>query len=371
MRENMSQWIKPDFNNSIVNLSSTLAESLGCPNGKPTLPALSRQLSAGYKNIVLLVLDGLGMYPISRNLEEGSFLRRNLKRELTSVFPSTTTNATTSLETALFPMEHGWFGWSLYFEELQRAVDLFSDVDSATGEPLHLGYARRVLPTTPFYRKIGQYTANVVVPPFWREEENRYPYGDMFEMKTQIERVCKKKGKQFIYAYCPEPDSTMHRHGVSSEEAKKVICALDGLVEELAAALSDTLVIVTADHGQVDIGGQFEVYRDGELCSLLKWRPYLEARAAAFKVKEGEKRAFEELFEEKYGADFALTPVERLIGENYFGCAANQNAKLLGDYIAIATTDKIMKLTPRSHDFKGHHASLTEEMLVPLIWFET
>ena len=43
---------------------------------------------------------------------------------------------------------------------------------------------------------------------------------------------------------------------------------------------------------------------------------------------------------------------------------------LLGDYIAIGTfTNKIGLLTPESHKFLGHHTSLTDEMLVPLIMF--
>ena len=93
----MRKLIKPDFTKNIVNISATLAEFLGCPNEKPTLPALARALGGEYKNVVLLVLDGLGMYPLERNLGEGSFLRKNVKEVLTSVFPSTTTNATTPI----------------------------------------------------------------------------------------------------------------------------------------------------------------------------------------------------------------------------------------------------------------------------------
>lgn len=365
----MGKLIKPDFHQNIVNISATLAEFLGCPNDKPILPDLAQVLRAGYKNVVLLVLDGMGMYPIERNLAEGSFLRKNIKRVLTSVFPSTTTNATTSLQTNAYPMEHGWFGWSLYFEELHRAVDIFADVDSQTGEPIEKGYVRRILPTVPFYRRTNtEYTTNVVVPSFWREEENRYVWNTPAELFAQIETVCRKEGKQFVYAYCTEPDSTMHRYGVSSSEAKGVIGALNDGAEALCRKLSNTLVLITADHGQIDIGGSFELYKDDALLSLLEWPPYLEARASAFKVKEGRDEAFKTMFCEKYGKDFALFSAKEMIAENYFGGGTeNGHARLLGDYIAVGTTDKTMKLTPRSHDFKGHHTSLTAEMLVPFI----
>ena len=58
-----------------------------------------------------------------------------------------------------------------------------------------------------------------------------------------------------------------------------------------------------------------------------------------------------------------------LIRDGYFGEASDErHADLLSDYIAVGVTNKIMKLSPRSHDFKGHHGSLTEEMFVPLIF---
>ncbi len=364
------RFIKPDFQNSIVNLSATLAEHLGCENDKPILPALAAELDRGYKNVVLLILDGLGMEPIRKNLSDDSFLRRHIRQTLTSVFPSTTTNATTSLLTDRYPMEHGWFGWSLYFEELGRTVNLFPETDSATGEPIEKGFVRRRLPVEPFYlRAAERFTASSVVPDFWdSSDKNKYVWHDFGELSEHVANLCRGGGEQFVYAYFTEPDSVMHRYGVSSEEARRTIGALNDGVEALFGELSDTLLIVTADHGQVDIGGCIELYRDEEIVSLLDRPLSLEARATAFGVKEGKEEEFCKRFLRKYGEDFALCKTEDLIRENYFGGGrATEHARFLGDYIAIARTDKIMKLGALGHDYKGHHASLTEEMLVPLI----
>lgn len=362
--------IKPDFNNNILNITATLAEFLGCPNDNPVLSDLKKELNKGYKNVVLLILDGLGKYPIGKNLPADAFLVRHIRRILTSVFPSTTTNATTTLLSNRYPMEHGWFGWCLYFEELKKVVNLFPETDSHTGEPIEKGYVGRVLPVEPFYKRAnGEYRTSVVAPAFWHgDEENRNIFETFGEMFGHIERICRGAGKQFVYAYCAEPDSTMHRFGVTSAEARRVIGELNEGVEALCAKLADTLFIVTADHGQIDVDGYIEIYKDEELTSLLEWPPYLEARATAFKVKEGMRDEFAALFRKKYGEDFELLDVQTLIRENYFGgTPAYPHAKLLGDYIAVGTTHKIMKLGPLSHDFKGHHTSLTEEMEVPLI----
>ncbi len=364
----MRTLIRPDFQNSIVNLSATVAEFLGCPNDKPVLQDLSRALKSGYKNVVLLIFDGLGMYPLEQNAEACSFLRSRVARVLTSVFPSTTTNATTSIRTNTYPMQHGWFGWSLYFEELHRAVDIFRDVDSFTGDPIEQGYSSRRLPTTPFYTHAStEYKIGAVVPPFWEGEEDRLIWNTVDEFFDHISAFCRREGKHFVYAYCTQPDSVMHEFGVTSAEARATIAALSKGVEALSSSLSDTLFLVTADHGQIDIRGNFALYEDEELLSLLECRPYLEARAAAFRVKERCREKFEALFREKYGKDFALFGSKELIRQNYFGSGNREHETLLGDYLAVGTTDKIFRLTPRSRPYKGHHTSLTEEMLVPLI----
>lgn len=364
------KFIRPDFENNIVNISATIAEYLGCPNDKPILPELARELEKGYQNIVFLILDGMGINPIEKNLTDCAFLRKNIKRVLTSVFPSTTTNATTTFLTNQYPMEHGWFGWSLYFEDLKRAVDIYLDTDSFTREPVEKGYAKKVLPIEPYYKKAKtDYISNVVVPPYWNnDEENRRNWKTFDEMFGHIEEICRKSDKQFVYVYCDEPDATMHRHGVSSTEAHQVISTLNSSVEALYGRLKDTLFIITADHGQIDIGGHIDLYKDRELLSMLEWPQFLEARATAFKVKPNRQKEFAELFRKKYGDDFELFKVEDLIKDNYFGGNfVNEHSKLLGDYIAVGTTDKVMNLTEFSHDFKGHHTSLTEEMEVPLI----
>lgn len=362
--------IKPDFKNNIVNISATIAEFLGCPNDKPILPKLAKQLKKGYKNVVFLILDGMGINPINKNLSDNSFLKKNIKQVVTSVFPSTTTNATTSFWTNKYPMEHGWFGWSLYFEELKRAVSIFLDEDTYTGESIGDGYVEKALPTEPYFRKAKpDYKVSIVVPEFcYNEEENRYVFENYREMLAHIEKICGNEGKQFIYTYCPEPDFTMHRYGVSSEEANRVINGLNDGIKELYAKLEDTLFIITADHGQIDVGGYVEIYKDEELISMLEWPMFLEPRATAFKVKKNSHKNFVEAFNEKYGNDFELFEVGYLIKNNYFGGnLVNRHANLLGDYIAVCKTDKLFKLSELSHDYKGHHTSLTEEMEVPLI----
>ena len=122
----MRKFIKPDWKHNILNISATLAEFLGAPNDNATLPLLKQKLAKGYKNIVYICFDGLGVYPLEHNLAESDFLRRHVAQVLTSTFPSTTTNATTSLCTNKLPLQHGWLGWSLHIPTIGRNVDIFA-----------------------------------------------------------------------------------------------------------------------------------------------------------------------------------------------------------------------------------------------------
>ncbi len=362
---------KPDFNKNILNVSASLAQFLGCPNNKPTLEVLNEELKKGYKNIVFIIFDGLGMNPISINLDENDFLRAKVKEVLTTVFPATTTNATTTLHTNMYPMEHGRFGWSIYFEEIGRNVDIYVGQDSKTKEKVSFDFIEEKVPLKAYYLDANtDYAINRVAPSYWTDntKENHHICEKVDEFFEEIQKICQTEGKQFIYSYCPEPDATMHDNGVTSKEAKTLITHISQKMEELCKTCGDTLFIVTADHGQVDVEGYVELYKNDKLLSMLETPPYLEPRATAFKVKEGLKEDFVKLFNDCYGNDFELHSSKELVDAGYFGGKYEDKfASLLGDYIAICKTHKQFVIYEKSPRFKGHHCSLTEEVFVPLI----
>lgn len=363
------KFIKPNFENSNLNISATLAQFLGTPNTNKTLPLLQKELDKNYKNIVFICLDGLGINPININLARDSFLRKNIKQVLKSTFPSTTTNATTSLICNKLPLEHGWFGWSLHFDEIKQNIDIYLHEDSQTGEKTNYVYPIADNRECYFDKTNSDYEINPILPNFVQthSEEKKIVIENIFDLCAEIKKVCKKPDKQFVYAYLPEPDTTMHEYGVSSPKAKDLITGINHELETLAQELSDTLIIITADHGQIDVEGYVEFYKDKEMNDLLECPPYLDARSPAFKVKIGRKQLFERLFEERYSEDFKLFKSSDLISQGYFGDKGDYGY-LLGDYIAIGTfTHKLFLYDEHMPRFKGHHTSLTEEMEVPLI----
>lgn len=84
-----------------------------------------------------MLFDGLGVDAINTYLDENLFLKEHLVCPISSVFPSTTTASTTSIQTGYAPVERGWLGWDLYFKELDKNV-LCSEI--------HCKRMERVLP---------------------------------------------------------------------------------------------------------------------------------------------------------------------------------------------------------------------------------
>ena len=364
----MKKLFKPDWNNSNLNISATLAEFLNAPNKNATLQILKQELKKDYKNVVFICLDGFGIFPIKKNLKRKDFLRKNVVQTLTSTFPSTTTNATTSLISNLLPLEHGWIGWSLHFKEIERNIDIYLHSDSQTGEKVDYKYPIADNADCYFDHAKSEYNITAILPEYVQTSKtHKIVFEGELEMIEKIKQVCNQNGKQFIYAYNPEPDETMHNFGATSKQAKEKIKFINAEIEKLYDELEDTLIIITSDHGHIDVKGYVEFYNDKELNDMLECVPYLDARSPAFIVKKGKEKEFELNFRKKYGKDFRLFKTEDLIEQNYFGERGNYG-KILGDYIAVGTyTHKQFVAYENMPKFKGHHTSLTEEMLVPLI----
>ena len=151
----------PDFKNNIVLLSNSLLRYYGVKPFHNTLPVLDRALACGKKNIVFMILDGLGENILCRHLGKQSFLRRHHIGGISSVFPPTTTAATTSFHSGLYPLEHGWLGWMPYFKQINRVVEIFLNKDYYTGEDIGSLKVSDLLPYRTIYEQIIQQNSSV------------------------------------------------------------------------------------------------------------------------------------------------------------------------------------------------------------------
>ena len=264
-------------------------------------------------------------------------------------------------------------GWDLYFEEIGENVSVFKNTLQRNGEPAaKYNVAHKYIPYKNVMQRIekvkGRKSAYCVA--FF----SKYRVKSVEDICKTIYKLSKKRKKKYIYAYWNQPDHAMHGHGVTSPEAHKEILHINSEVEKLCGKLKDSLIIITADHGLCDSVNLFlEDYP--ELYDMLKIPPSIEpGRAMSLFVKDGFQKDFKNEFNKHFGDSFRLMTKEEVFAENILGNGKPhpRTHGFVGDFLAIATTEKTLFTAREEHEFVGVHAGLTEaEMTVPFIAIET
>ncbi len=364
--------IYPDYNHCLTNVACSILKHFKLPYKHNTLHFLDSFMEKrNYKNIIVLVYDGLGLDIIRKNLSLESFLLKNVKGEITSVFPSTTAAATTSLLSGLNPCEHGRIGYDIYFKSINKNVSIFSNTIKDTDiEAAPYNVVDTFLPYESILTQInsaGQYKAYGLFP-FGKNH-----YQDLDDMLSQIKKISTLDQKKYIYAYYNEPDHSMHQNGTCSENTKKLIKELNIKTENFVKELNESLIIILADHGHIDTKVINLELEYPEFVKLIEGNTSIEGRACAFWVREQNRTIFENTFNSLFSKDFILLKTDEVLEKKLFGDGVeNHNFEAsLGDYIALGTGNRYFELHYYPDDMKAHHAGITEnEMVIPLIIIE-
>lgn len=361
---------KPDYSNSILNVTNSILKYYGAEYHYETLPEADMLLKKGYKHVVLMAMDGMGCSIIENILPENSFLRKHMQKRITSVFPPTTVAATTTLESGVAPAEHGWLGWSIYFPELQKNVNVFPNTDE-NGEQAAEYYVGTYYQP---YQKLGAKIMEV-------SDAKAYtvsPFGDYHidtfeELTAGVRELCGREEQNYIYAYWPEPDHCMHETGCASAEAYYWVNRINAELEEMSEGLEDTIIFVTADHGHMNTEN-VSLTEYPTILECLEHMPSIEPRTLAFDVKKGMEQQFVREFEKYFGEEFQLYTKQEVIESKLFGPGKMHERfeRAIGDYLATSTGALSIFNSEEERDFfVGGHAGLTEkEMMVPLIVIE-
>ena len=378
----MSEIKYPDYNNSILNLITSILKYYNVQTNHTSLEVLDRKLEKGYKNIVFIVLDGMGEH-ILGNMSKDGFFKNNEVACITSVYPSTTTAALTTYYSGKPPYESGWIAWSQYFKEYGRALDMLSHKESYQGDSLKnskINVFDTIVKYESIFNKIEKASPNVkayeITPDYSDVRAKRSIRANSIEQICEnIKDICSFEGDKFIMAYCDNPDGLLHKYGCSSKEAKEMIQTAESCIEGMCKnLLDDTIVIISADHGHKDIKKVYNLLDYPEIQDCLIMPASLESRSVAFWVKEDRKKDFEELFNKEFAGDFLLLSKEQVLEKNLLGFG-NKHKKIddfIGNYLALSISDAIIKLETYLAEGKtvkkSTHCGLTiDEMEVPLI----
>ena len=374
--------ILPNYEHCILNLITSILKNYNVETKYKSLESMDNILNNKYKNVVFIILDGMGEHILEKVSPAGYFRKKEIDC-ITSVYPSTTTAALTTYYSGKPPYETGWIAWSQYFKEYGRDIDMLSHRESYTSRDLknaRINVFDTIVKYKSVFEQIEEALPNIkayeITPSYSDKRAKRSIRADSIdEIIMDIETLCKNPDEKFILAYCDNPDGLLHKFGTDSEEVKEFIENTERKIEDMCKNLTeDTVVIISADHGHKDINKAYSILDYPEIQKCLISLPSLESRVVTFWVKEDMKEEFVKNFNKNFENDFWLMTKEEFLEKNMLGFG-KKHPKIddfIGNYIALSISDSIIKLenylTEGKKLKKSTHCGLTkEEMEVPVI----
>jgi hypothetical protein len=381
----MSEFYFPDYKGgSIVNLMSSISIACG---GKPLyrpLRILSQEELKKFKNIVLIVIDGLGYEHLIK--KQDSFLRKNTIGSITSVALPTTASAITTFLTGEAPQQHAITGWYMNLKEMGMVTTILPFTPRVGGEiNPEKASVEDILEERGFSEKIKRKSfkllpADITDTQFTKATSRKSKvigFKNLKDMAAKLEKTIKQAGNKYIYAYWPAFDSFSHDFGADSRQADAHLKKLDKTFKRLSEKIkgTNTILLITADHGFAFLPLNKRIWLEDHpiLKDCLTIPMCGEPRTKYCYVHPSKAGIFEEYVKTRLSKYCSLYKSEDIIARNLFGLG-KPNPKLfdrLGDYILIMKKNYIIKdsvLGEKDHEHLGNHGGFSkEEMLVPLI----
>jgi hypothetical protein len=403
-----SEFVVPDYDGgSIANLPGQVSAWLGAgPYGSGGLhaewlhPTGAGGLDEPVTRVVMVLVDALG-YQRFRGLlgEPGSawdwLARRGLLAPLTSVFPSTTTAALTSLSSGLPPGRHGMLGYELWLKEFGMTANMIQFQPMAagrtTGSLTEVGLDQDTFTRAPVLAQhlAGQGVAvHAFLPAFIvgsgltrmnLGRVARHPIHTPADLWTGMRQLLEAPpgARQLVWAYWPMVDTLSHQYGPAAEAVEREARAFgemlrQALLEPLpAAARAGTLFVLLADHGQVDTPPieAFNLKNHPAFLDLLHILPTGENRAAYLHCRPGLVEAARAYIEQRWPDDFVVVPQEAVMRSGLLGSDLDdRTAARLGEWLVLSRGQAYLWWAADENRMRGRHGSLTQaEMLVPLL----
>lgn len=389
---------------SLVNLPGSICTLFNLPpfGARPLGHSILSNLNQDYEHVIFLLVDGLRLNFFREYLNRepwASFAQNGLIAPLTSITPSTTSAALTTLWTGAHPSEHGILGYEIWLREygvianmiLHAAFTFNGDVgglkragfDPATFLPVptmgpHLK-KHGVEPYALQHSAIAYSGLSKMLFP----EVNVLPFksnGDLFVNLQQL--LESRQGKRtYAYVYWEMIDSLSHMYGPDDiRNTWEFDLFSQGLIRTLQTIQKQktgrTLFLLTADHGHIHtpILDKYDMSRNADINQHLTMVPTGENRLPYLFPRSGHEEQLFTVLKQTYGDDFLPLRSQDAIRFGLFGNGNHHPflADRLGDWILIPKDDAYLWWWwQKENPLLGRHGALSpQEMLVPFFALE-
>ncbi|RLP72630.1 alkaline phosphatase family protein [Mycetocola manganoxydans] len=353
------------------------------PNSVSALAGESNALDLpAVHSVVVIVVDGLGRSQLSARAGHARFLAARPRDPITSVFPTTTAAALATLTTGVSPGQHGLVGYRTLDAANDRLVNQLTGWDDkmvpdvwqpepTVFERAAAGSIRSFAVGPAKFRSSG-FTKAVLRGADYRSANS---LSDRFAAASKILSTGEPS---LTYLYIPELDKASHQYGWESDQWLGALEAVDAEVQSFARTLPPRVgVLVTADHGSVDVPQHSQVLFDQapELVTGVRHvggeprclHLYLEPGAT-----DADRLALATVWEQSEGERSWVASRQDAVANGLFGTVRPEVLSRIGDVI-VAARKRIVYYDSRPTDqtarsMIGQHGSLTaDERIVPLV----
>ncbi len=384
----MSEINKPDYTKSIVNLMSSISNNFEQKHKYKQLEILPAKDLKKYKNIALLVIDGLGYKYLQK--QKTSFLYKHIKTKISSVFPATTACANTTFHAGYPSQQTALTGWDMNFKEIGAIVTILPFMPYYGGEVLTKADVRisQLVDIPSFPKNLKCKSYSIVDKSIAHSEFSSYFLRNTEVVSTKNDQETldkikeiihnKEKKRKYIHAYFMDFDTSAHDIGINNIKTKEIFNKLDKQISKFIEQIKETntKVIIVADHGLIDTTKKtsFFVSDFKGLQECLSTALSGEQRIRHCFVRPSKVKDFEKIVKTKMSRYCWCFKGQELIDNNFFGLGTPHKKLFdrVGDYVLVMKKNYALYERLANEKEKtlivGHHGGLSEdEMFVPLI----
>lgn len=398
------QFVKPLYRSYCFSRIPSLIESLLASEAdRSAAGELLGPLARQYQKVILLFVDGYGWRFLRETIGQYPFLNRfaldGMVTKLTSQFPSTTSVHVTTIHTGLDVGSSGIYEWFMWEPSLESIITTLPFSYAGQLEPGTLVkdgvHPETIFPTETLYRRL---TARGVRSHIWGSKEftpspvtdaiaagsETHPFGTLREGLQEVaDAIGSDDDPGYYFLYAGNIDAAGHKSGPNSPEwATEATNTFEALEEILIPALrgrTDTILLMTADHGQIECDPEKTILVNRIYPELARWfqttsngTPILPTgnfRDMVLHVQpEHLEKAHEEL-QDRLSERALVVPVEELITQGFFADVTERLTHRIGNLMVLPYGNALVWWEGYSMpQFRGYHGGLSpQEMETELL----
>lgn len=333
------------------------------------------------KSYLVILADGLGTANIKSAAGHAGFLNQKLMsaKSLFSGFPATTSSSLTSLATGAANGSHAVLGHRVYDRAKSQNINFlndlgleldpreYQDLETISEQAAKNGVVVSTIGPSE-YDKSGFTMATM--------PNAAYIPAQSFQDRFTAAKKALSVPNSLTYLYFPELDQFAHRYGSNSKQWLSAIEELDAELVKFARLIPSTAgVILTADHGVIDVEPARHIYLDEYECFSDLEQIGGDPRVSFLYFHEGTDLATK-LGEiaEAIGNICEVVTIADLIAAGWLSNLSEQAKRVAPDLVLLPKADRVAYhrgfAKARSLLMIGQHGGMTQaEWEVPLIVF--